>query len=266
VQANVAVRAAAPNPVFSYSGSEAGLPRAFQQFLQQTLVQLRPAGGDIQPLWHFESRAEFIRCFARYDKVKEYVGSPLSELLVGLAIHPAVKLGWDFDWHSPVWHIEAAAAKPWTEVLPEIEAILAAPTLEESFGLSSEAASLLEWTRNLAPDKLLLGCTPVVEEAMRRHALPLGGDWPAHNLPALFEILCEEISERTPYRLKAVRWDEHGQRLTRLRLGRPATSLAHAARSVQEWLRQEGTTASPERIQESLAALKSSAFADRTPA
>jgi hypothetical protein len=107
-------------------------------------------------------------------------------------------------------------------VLPEIERSLAERDVGEQHVLSAAAANLLRWVRNQPTDKFLLGCTPVVEDAIRSRELRLGAEWPRENLPALVEVLCDEVTRNTPFTLKRVGWKSYFEEQSRIHFSQNA--------------------------------------------
>lgn len=58
--------------------------------------------------------------------------------------------------------------------------------------------------------------TPVVEPVMGSQ-IGVTAKWPEENLPALLQLLVEEITEKTPFALGLVPWKEHGQVRNRIK-------------------------------------------------
>lgn len=236
----------APNPVFHYRGPPAGVHHAFLRFLQQQLLELKPHGTDPLSLWAFDSLREYWRCQPDCGKEDGTDQVQLAGLLDGCVVHPDVKLRVNFEYHAYAWTVHCETKRSWEGVLPEIERRLAERDVGEQYALSAEAASLLRWVRNQPTDKLLLGCTPVVEDAIRSRELKLGAEWPRENLPALVEVLCDEVTRTTPFTLRRVKWMSYSEEQSRIHVRHNAPTGSVAISQVQAeiaslckaWVRQ----------------------------
>ena len=71
----------------------------------------------------------------------------------------------------------------------------------ENYGLSDDAAALFQWISDLRPDQYLGNLTPIVEECLERD-IGLKPSWPEKNIAAYFEMLVEEINEKTDFDLR----------------------------------------------------------------
>lgn len=244
---------AAPNPVFRYSGDAAGVHLAFKHFLQEQLIALNPADSAGLRLWAFDSWASYWRCFPDQGKDEGEYPNSLHDLLQGCVVHPDVSLGWRLGYHDYVWTVGCSSSRPWSEVLPEIQQAVVEPDVIERYGLSAEAANLLRWVRGLPKSALLLGCTPIVEEAIREKKVRLGDGWPSDNLPALIDLLCEEVTRQTPFDLRPVPWKSNYSGFqTRVRVTKASKPEPDIIKQVAVWLRTKGVERSDTEIQEVL--------------
>jgi hypothetical protein len=121
---------------------------------------------------------------------------------------PSFKIGWNFGPDSVHWFVVVEPATTWAETKSVLAAELSEPASEEKYGLSPAAASLFEWVRRLDEKSLEHGLTPVVEKAIRDEALLLKSPWSSENLMTLVTLLCEEITDLTPYDLRPMPWHE----------------------------------------------------------
>jgi hypothetical protein len=244
----------APNPVFRYEGERAGLDLAFRRFIQDQLLQMRPQATEAARLWAFDSLHAFRASFPGWGNDVSKYSERLSDLLRRCVVHPDVSLYWDLGYHSMIWDAGFQAKRPWAEVLSEIEADRNAPDVGERYGLSAEAANLLRWVLDQPKTSLLMGCTPVVEEAIRDRKLRLGEEWPSDNLAALIEVLCDEVTAQTPYVLKPVGWKSPywgGRVDTRVRLTK-ARAPADVTDLVLRWLEARGVRHSAGYVRQAL--------------
>ena len=92
-------------------------------------------------------------------------------------------------------------------------------TLEARYGLTPDAARLLEWIESRDRKEMLGNWTPVVEPAIKPE-IGIAADWPEENLPALLQMLSDEIREKTDYDLSLQPWRENGKLLTRIKVSR----------------------------------------------
>jgi hypothetical protein len=246
---------AAPNPVFRYQGPAAGVHHAFLRFVQQQLLELKPRGTEPLVLWAFDSLREWWRCQPDCREKGSYQVQ-LAGLLEGCVVHPDVKLRVNFGHHAYAWTVHCESKRPWDEVLTEIERRLAERDVGEQYALGVEAASLLRWIRNQPTDKFLLGCTPVVEDAIRSRELRLGAEWPRENLPALVEVLCDEVTRKTPFTLKRVGWKSYSEEQSRIHVSQNVPTDMMVIAQVQVWLGAQGIARQQTEIAEALNRLR----------
>lgn len=233
---------AAPNPIFRYQGPSAGVHHAFLRFVQRQLLEFKPRGTDPQSLWAFDSLREWWRCQPDCGEEDGKYQVQLAGLLDGCVVHPDVKFRANFDYHAYAWTVQCETTRRWEDVLPEIERRLTERDVGEQYALSAESASLLRWIRNQPSDKLLLGCTPVVEDAIRSRELRLGAEWPRENLPALVEVLCDEVTRKTPFTLKRVGWKSYSEEQSRIHVSENVPTDTTVIAQVQVWLGAQGIT------------------------
>ncbi len=242
------------NPLFRYEGERAGLDLAFRRFIQQQLLQIQPQGAERVRLWAFDSLKAFRGCFPGWGADATKYSDRLSDLLRRCVVHPDVPLYWDLGYHAMIWEVGCGVKRPWKEVLPGMKVAMDEPDVGERYGLSTEAANLLRWVLAQPKDSLLMGCTPVVEEAIRERKLRLGEEWPSDNLAALIEVLCDEITAQTPYVLKPVGWKTPywgGRVDTKVRLTK-ARAPADVTDLVLRWLEARGVRRSAGEVRQAL--------------
>ena len=226
------------------------------RFLQSVLLQLKPQGINSAMLWAFDSLKSYRGCLPMPPACPAGYNGSLSELLHGCVVHPAVKLTWHMDYHDYIWTVNCTSSRQWDEVLPEIEAALSAPDITTGFGLSAEASNLLRWVKAQPKNKLLLGCTPIVEDAIRKYELRLGAQWPSDNLAALIEVLCDEISTRTPFILKRIPWMDYSREHSRIRITEDSCSENAVIAVITRWLDAQGVSRTSSEIQQALERLR----------
>lgn len=247
---------AAPNPIFRYQGPSAGVHQAFLRFVQRQLLEFKPRGKDVLSLWAFDSLRAWWRCQPDCGKEEGKYQVQLAGLLDGCIVHPDVKFRTNFDYHAYAWTVQFETKRGWEDVLPEIERSLTERDVGEQYALSAESASLLRWIRNQPSDKFLLGCTPVVEDAIRSRELRLGAEWPRENLPALVEVLCDEVTRKTPFTLKRVGWKSYSAEQSRIHMSENAPTDTTVIAQVQVWLDAQGITKGQMEIADALNRLR----------
>jgi hypothetical protein len=62
-----------------------------------------------------------------------------------IRVHPEIKIAYDFRSESDVWFARLAPAKSWEVTLQGLRDLRDQPTLEVRYGISRDAAKLLEW-------------------------------------------------------------------------------------------------------------------------
>jgi hypothetical protein len=243
----------APNPVFRYSGEPAGVHLAFKRFLQQQLIELGSTGVESLRLWAFDSWKSYWRCFPDRGNGEGKYPNGLGDLLQGCVVHPKVKLEWNLGGHDYVWTVNCSVSRPWSAVLAEIQGALAEPDVIAKYGLSAEAANLLRWVFDQPKASLLLGCTPILEDAIRKNQVRLSDEWPAENLPALIDLLCDEVTRRTPFNLKPIPWKTtYSGTQTRVRVTGANTSKPDIVDQVSDWLGSKGVERSRTEVRDAL--------------
>ena len=149
--------------------------------------------------------------------------------------------------------MDSTVGRPWLEVLPEIKASLAQPDAINGYGLSAEAANLLRWVLEQPKTARLLGCSPLVEEAIRKNEVRLGAEWPSENLPVLIDLLCEEVSRRTPFNLKPIPWKTGFSGMdTRVRITEGRAPGGDVTDAVLRWLDGKGVARTRDEVQQAL--------------
>jgi hypothetical protein len=151
--------------------------------------------------------------------------------------------------------VALAPETSWTEAIKAVEEYMATPTPEQRFGLSYDAARLLEWIEAVPKDQYLGAWTPVVEPRLKSE-VGLQAHWPADNLPALFQLLVDEINAKTDWQLAIQPWRENGQERTRIKVARKATPDQDLAAALGRWAAASGIVASGDKLAAAMAVLR----------
>jgi hypothetical protein len=149
-------------------------------------------------------------------------------------LNAALRRTYDFREQAPVWHFGLLPTTTWAEALKMIEDEATGPTLEQRYGISADAARLLDWLQHLSPKRLQSGWSPNVEDSNSREIglKPIGG---SESFPFYLRILLDEINERTPFVLTAFSWSEYSRQKTRLKLVAKPSDVDAVVRQIQ-WL------------------------------
>jgi hypothetical protein len=108
-----------------------------------------------------------------------------------ISLNESLDRGYDFRDDAPVWTFAIRPTSDWAAALDAIRLELAQPSLHERFGLSHEAAKLLNWIEQLPNDKKLLGrLTPIVEDS-NEEWIGLDCPWRDENIPAYLQLLID---------------------------------------------------------------------------
>jgi hypothetical protein len=213
------------NPVLSnFNESKTGLPGPieFRQWLWKLLLDTKPIGATQLDLWAFSTRAEIYRCFPGLQRKPELPNSAIVSLLQSIRGHNALGVVWNFSANEPFWMVSLKPQATWEATLSELAAELQRPTPEKQFGLTAAAAILYDWLQR--QQALEWGLTPIIENEIRGKRLLLDCPWANDNLGLWIEILCDEISMKTPLKACAVSWKEYHTDYIRIKLTRPAAA------------------------------------------
>lgn len=162
------------------------------------------------------------------------MSTKLVELFTTVSMNTSLKRAYDFRDTAPFWHFSLVPTTNWDEAMKSIEEELDGPALELRYGISADAARLLDWLQHLSAKRLQGGWSPNVEDCNSREIglEPIGssGDFPFY-----LRILSDEINERTPFVLAAFSLSEYSRQKTRLKLSAKPSDLDAVVRQIQ-WL------------------------------
>jgi hypothetical protein len=206
------------NPVLPSQDGRAPTRREFRRWFYQMLLMGYFSGKTNEFIWGFNSRREFRRCFPHMKAAETINTNFLVHVLRSVRGRLGLLVGWDFDYHSAVWSVEVVPETTWEDAYAKLRAFLSRPAHEEQFGLSSEAAELYAWVTELNPVALEHGLTPELEDAIKEQSLLLDCPWEQVNFRLYVDLLCEEITDKTSYHLRAVEWHDVRDTQTRIRV------------------------------------------------
>jgi hypothetical protein len=189
--------------------------RSIKWFLQM-LANANVEGSNRYYVWYLPTRREFVRCFPAAAKTGKISDSIKALLHLVSTRAPYLKFSWDFRHTAAHWFASVAPLSTWAAAKEAIDAHLSRPTSESIYGLSAEAAVLYDWVCSLGKDSFEFGLTPPVQDAIEDRSLLLRTKWHSDNFPLLMELLCEEVSAKTPLSLRAAAWHYSGRIKQRL--------------------------------------------------
>jgi hypothetical protein len=190
--------------------------------IYKNLIDLNPTGSEPIYVLTISSRHELQRCFPHVSSRRSNV---LVEFFSAISFNKTLRRGYDFREKVPVWTVTLVPVDNWPTTLAAIREDLARPGLQERFGLTDEAAKLLEWVENLPDDKKMLNrVTPIVEDAATKF-IGIKCPWSQENAPVYLQLLVDEINERTNYNLTVHPWRDFGQVKSRIVIKYKATAI-----------------------------------------
>ncbi len=190
--------------------------------IHETLLRLNPNGSDEIYLIAITSRQELRHCFPNAPSRESDM---LAEFFSAVSLNQELDRGYDFREKAPMWSVTLSPKTDWPTALAAIRHQQDQPGLQERFGLTSDAAKLLEWIEKLSNDKKLLGrVTPIVEDSARKW-IGIEFPWSQENAAVYLQLLIDEINERTSYDLRLLPWREYGQLKSRISIRRKPTQI-----------------------------------------
>ncbi len=230
---------------------------AFREWILSALRTGPKEGKSPFFVFRIRTRAELAACLPRLEITRFNPGGTLAEFLRALRLPEGLALAFDLREETDVWWCAVVPDTSWPEALKAVEDERAKPTLEQRFGLSYDAARLLEWIESVPQEQFLGSWTPVVEPRLKPE-VGLRADWPKDNLPALFQFLIDEINAKTAYQLSIQPWREQGQDWTRIKVARKANEDQELTAALSRWAVASGISVSGEKLSAALALLRRS--------
>jgi hypothetical protein len=162
-----------------------------------------------------------------------------------------------FAWSGrPDSNLSLASELTWEQVKQSIKLRRLEKSPSEKYGLTKWASDLLLWLVSKDYEKFDLHLSPDVEKDLK---LGVGIDIEQigkKNLRQLFDLLCQEITERTEFEAKVVPWAEGFYDPTiRIFFRKKLDLEEQAIRRVQSFFLERGTDRIKARIREALSRL-----------
>jgi hypothetical protein len=191
----------------------------FRDAILDLVIKKSPVGSEPLYLFKAHTPAGLAKAFPKLSLKRYDASGALCGLLRAMRLPEGLRLAYDLQDSASEWWAAVAPATSWPETIVSVEVFLRRLTPEQQFGLSYDAARLLEWIESRDKKEMLGSWTPVVEPAVTRE-IGLVAEWPEENMAALFQMLVDEINEKTAYQLSLQPWKEHGQVRTRIKVAK----------------------------------------------
>jgi hypothetical protein len=189
----------------------------FREVLFDLVLKADPESSSPIYLFKVHTPAGLAKVFPEIGLSRYSTSGPISELLRGARLPDQIHVAFDLQDFVPEWWSALSPKSKWRDAQAWILEDRNRPTLEKQFGLSGDAARLLTWIESLPAKKMLGSWTPVVEPNMSTE-IGFQTNWPEENLPAFFQMLSDEINDKTSYNLSLVPWKESGRVHTRIKV------------------------------------------------
>lgn len=169
-------------------------------------------------------------------------------------VHREIHVEYDLRDDNDVWFVRLVPAVAWEPTLQALEELRNQPRLEERYGISRDAARLLEWIEGLRDKDYLCRWTPVVEDELDKK-IGLTCPWDSANFPAYLSELLGELNERTPYQLALQPWKCYSEWKTRIRVNTKRSDESVLIRETQFLALKRGKVVNEHRIREVISRL-----------
>ncbi len=230
-----------------------GLQEARRFFEEIILASGR--GDDSRPLrvLHVDTRKEVKRCFPfvlprwpeyRFDRFLAQVPAILG-----------IEISYSFEGKAGPWTLSLHLLDgTWADAIRAIRAARDEVPLEQRYGLSGDAARVLRWLQGLPPRRLFHGLSPTVEDHIEVEIGLDDSKWEG-NHATMLGLLAEEISEKTPYRVRTVHWQWYAHPRTRLRISPRLNLTEELAERLRIHAASQGKSVTLERARDLLQSL-----------
>ena len=222
---------------------------SLRRLLYNELLRARPEGTDAFFLFTISSREELDRCLPRFTS-----GDNLVRFFHALTVHDSLKKSYDFRSGAKCWFVAFSPAANWPATLKALEEETSQPGVAERYGVSPDAAKLLEWIQAVPKDRFTGPWTPIVEDAVERW-IGIRCPWGDENFAAFLQMLLDELNDRTEYDLSLQPWRQHGAIKSRIRVRRKRSTLDDLILQLQSWALRSGIHVDGERARASLESL-----------
>lgn len=222
---------------------------SLRRLLYDELLRARPQGNDAFFLFTISSREELDRCLPRFTS-----GDNLARFFHALTVHDSLKTSSDLRSCAKCWFVAFSPAGNWPATLKALKEEISQPSVAERYGVSPDAAKLLEWIQALPKDRFTGPWTPILEDAVERW-IGIRCPWGDENFAAFLQMLLDELNDRTEYILSLQPWRQHGAVKSRICVRRKRSTLDDLILQLQAWALRSGIHVDSERARASLESL-----------
>jgi hypothetical protein len=150
---------------------------------------------------------------------------------------------------ADIWFARLVPAKNWESTVQALRDLRDQLTLEVRYGISGDAAKLLEWIEGLRDKDYLGKWTPIVEEQLEKK-IGIQCPWEKENLSAYLAELLSELNDRTPYELTLQPWKCYSEWKHRIRVSQQKSDEAVLIQQIQLLALKQGKAVPADRIRE----------------
>jgi hypothetical protein len=118
---------------------------AWRDLIHNHILNSQATGTEPITLLWIDDRAELERVFPSFPFGRHSDGDKIAKFLSEIRTHPEIEIDCDFWSETDVWFARLVPAKNWESTVQALRDLRDQPTLEVRFGVSGDAAKLLEW-------------------------------------------------------------------------------------------------------------------------
>lgn len=227
---------------------------AWRDLIHNHLLNSQASGTEPITLLWIDDRAELERVFPSFPFGRHSDGDKIAKFVSEIRVHPEIRIGYDFRSENDVWFVRLAPAKTWESTIWALQELRNQPSLEVRYGISKDAAKLLEWIEGLCEKDYLGKWTPTVEDQLEKK-IGIKCPWEKENLPAYLTELLMELNDRTPYELELQPWKSYSEWKNRIRVSRKKSDELVLIQQIQLLGLKQGKNLQADRIREWLSQL-----------
>jgi hypothetical protein len=225
------------NPVFSGKilGSDRSDWEAYARMVEDRVLCSDLDDESPCVLFSIHSRTELVRCLPNLKDREDAEPGALNDFLEKVRLARGLRVGSSLEDRAGAgWVLGAVLEKGWTwdRAMESIRERRNRQDPRTTYGLSGNAAKILEWIWSLHDHEMEMDMTPPVEPAARERIgmERLGSD---PNSRAVLELMIEEINERTPYLLRLIPWKDYARDYHRILVRKKSNREDDLVREIQ---------------------------------
>jgi hypothetical protein len=231
-------RYAHDNPVFAYrlSKRDPDASSTYTRMIEDLVLE-----GDFPDdvtcciLFEIHSRVELVRALPAMAADESLTPYKLEKFLEDVRLPRGLRPAATLDDEAGVgWLLGAALEEGWTWELA-MESIHETRDRKDpakTYGLSADAAKLLNWIWDLHDSEIQMGMTPCVESASRDQ-IGIKDLQYNQNSETTLQLLIDEINEKTSYQLRLMPWSHYSSKEHRILIRRKDDLDAQITRMIQ---------------------------------